>query len=257
MLQALIIVLREGFEGFLIVAMILSYLRKSAEQWLLPAVYWGIVVSIIASAGMGYLLREGVNQSLWEGVLGVVTIVMVGTLVIQMWRMGPHLKSEVEHKLFKFSSRASQLAAFWGAFFFTVLMITREGMEMVVMLIQVRQGRFITGIVLGLVAAIALSYLWVRFSHLINLKRFFKVTGIFFLLFLVQVGIYSIHEFSEAGILPNSEAIHVATEQFSQAGVYGKWFSLLIVVTCAVWLIVGWIADRLKPPISVNRPTVG
>ena len=32
MLQAAIIVLREGFEGFLIVAIILSYLRKAAEK---------------------------------------------------------------------------------------------------------------------------------------------------------------------------------------------------------------------------------
>lgn len=246
MLQAAIIVLREGFEGFLIVAIILSYLRKSAEKWLEPAVYWGILVSIITSAGLGYLLREGVNQSLWEGVLGVATIVMVGSLVIQMWRIGPRFKSNVEAKLFKVSSRASRFAAFLGVFLFSVLMITREGMEMAVMLIQVRQGRFTTGVLLGLVAAAALSYAWTRFSYLIDLKRFFKVTGIFLILFLVQVGIYSIHEFSEARVLPNSDAIHNATEMFSPVGLYGKWFSLAIVTITLVWLIGAWILDRLQ-----------
>ena len=225
-------------------AIILSYLRKSAEKWLEPAVYWGILVSVITSAGLGYLLREGVNQSLWEGVLGVVTIVMVGSLVIQMWRIGPRFKSNVETKLFKVTSRASRWAAFFGVFLFSVLMITREGMEMAVMLIQVRQGRFITGILLGLTAAVALSYAWTRFSYLIDLKRFFKVTGIFLLLFLAQVGIYSIHEFSEAGVLPNSDAIHVATEQFSPVGLYGKWFSLLIVAVTLGWLIGASILDR-------------
>ncbi len=244
MLQAFIIVLREGFEGFLIVAIILAYLRKSAEQWLEPAVYWGILVSIIASAGLGYLLREGVNQSFWEGVLGIVTIIMVGTLVVQMWLIGPRFKLDVENKLFRLSSGVSRWAALIGVFLFSVLMITREGMEMVVMLIQVRQGRFVAGALLGVVAAALLSYAWLRFSYLINLRRFFKVTGIFLLLFLVQVGIYSIHEFSEAGVLPNSETIHTATEQFSPAGLYGKWFSLLIVITCAVWLAAGWVSDR-------------
>lgn len=244
MLQAFIIVLREAFEGFLIVAIILSYLRKTAERWLLPAVYWGILVSILTSGALGYFLREGVNQSLWEGVLGVFTVVMVGTLVIQMWRIGPRFKSNVETHLFSVSSRKSRWAAFVGVLFFTVLMITREGMEMVVMLIQVRQGRFIIGVLLGLAAATALSYAWTKFSYLINLGRFFKVTGIFLLLFLVQVGIYSIHEFSEAGVLPNSETIHTATEQFSPVGLYGKWFSLLIVVTCAAWLAAGWVSDR-------------
>jgi high-affinity iron transporter len=43
----------------------------------------------------------------------------------------------------------------------------------------------------------------------------FKSTGIFLVLFMIQVAIYSFHEFSEAGILPNSEAIHTATEKFS------------------------------------------
>ena len=250
MLQAFIIVLREGFEGFLIVAIILAYLKKSAEKWLEPAVYWGILVSVITSAGLGYLLREGVNQSLWEGVLGIVTIIMVGSLVVQMWRVGPRFKSDVEAKLFKVSTRASHAAAFLGVFLFSVLMITREGMEMVVMLIQVRQGRFTTGIFLGLAAAAALSYAWTRFSYLIDLKRFFKVTGIFLMLFLVQVGIYSIHEFAEARVLPNSEIIHNATEIFSPAGLYGKWFSLAIVTVTLTWLIGAWILDRFKPSRS-------
>ena len=209
MSQAFVIVLREGFEGFLIVAIILSYLKKSAEQWLTPAVYWGVVVSVFVSAGLGYLLREGVNQSFWEGVLGIATIVMVGTLVIQMWRVGPKFKSSVEHKLFNVSSRRSQWAALFGVFFFTVLMISREGMEMAVMLIQVREPHFTVGALLGVGAAILLSLAWVRFSYLINLKRFFNVTSIFLLLFLFQMAVYSFHEFAEAGVLPNSEALHV------------------------------------------------
>ena len=125
-------------------------------------------------------------------------------------------------------------------------MITREGMETVVMLIQVREPRFVTGLFLGTAAAITLSYAWTRFSYLINLRLFFQVTGVFLLLFLIQVGIYSVHEFSEAGILPNSEAIHIATERFSSVGLYGKWFSLLITVASGLWLLGAWIADRCR-----------
>ena len=246
MLQAFIIVFREAFEGFLIVAIILSYLRKSGEKWLEPAVYWGIAASVLTSAFLGSLLRESVSQSFWEGVLGIATIVMVGTLVIQMWRIGPRLKSDVEHTLVGVSSRRSRWAAVLGVFLFTVLMITREGMEMAVMLIQVREGRFITGILLGIAAAVALSYAWTRFSYAINLKRFFQVTAIFLLLFLVQVGIYSIHEFSEARVIPYSQTIHTATEPFTPTGLYGKWFSLVIALPCIVWLLGGWISDRLR-----------
>ena len=82
MLQAFIIVLREGFEAFLIVAIIFAYLRKSGRMWLAPAVYSAIAASVAASIALGYALKTGVNQSLWEGVLGVVAIVLVLTTVV-------------------------------------------------------------------------------------------------------------------------------------------------------------------------------
>ena len=44
----------------------------------------------------------------------------------------------------------------------------------------------------------------------------------------------------------NSAAIHSATEAFSPEGVYGKWFSVLMVGICAVWLIAVSIKDRLR-----------
>jgi high-affinity iron transporter len=81
----------------------------------------------------------------------------------------------------------------------------------------------------------------------IYVYRFFEVTGIFLLLFMLQVGIYSFHEFSEAGLLPNSDALHAATEKFSPDGLYGKWFSLVMISVCALWLIGGWLKDRWKP----------
>ncbi|OLE89135.1 MAG: hypothetical protein AUG08_05415 [Acidobacteria bacterium 13_1_20CM_2_55_15] len=67
MLQAFVVVFREGFESFLIVGIILAYLRRIGEHRLVPAMYWGIAASVAASAGLGYMLNRGVNESLWEG----------------------------------------------------------------------------------------------------------------------------------------------------------------------------------------------
>ena len=246
MLQAFMIVLREGFEAFLIVAIILSYLQKTSRKWLVPAVFWGIGVSAAASLGLGYLLLQGVNQSLWEGILGLAAMVMVTTLVIQMWRTAPRFKRNMETRLGEISSRTSRIAAFAGVFLFTVLMITREGMETALMLIQIRDTRFTTGLLMGVLAAAAVSYAWVRFSYLINMKRFFQVTGTFLLLFVTQIGIYSFHEFTEAGILPNSELLHTATERFSPDGLYGKWFSLGMVFICLGWLVIAAVLARFR-----------
>jgi high-affinity iron transporter len=245
MLQAFIIVLREGFEAFLIVAIIFAYLRKTGQRWLLPAVYAAIAASAGASLALSYVLRMGVNQSFWEGVLGVVAIIFVVSLVIHMWRTAPRLNQKMQARLSEVSSRSSHWAAFLGVFFFTLLMITREGMETALLLTQVR-GEYLTGGLLGLGAATAMALVWARFGHLINLKRFFQVTGIFLLLFTVQIAIYSFHEFSEAGLFPNSDALHEATELYSPDGLYGRWFSLLIVIVCGVWLAGAWVVDRFR-----------
>jgi high-affinity iron transporter len=269
MLNSFIIVFREGFESFLLIAVILSYLRKSGQRWLMSAVYVAIAVALSASAGLGYVLRQGVdesvserifgttmggyigqflgNESLREGILGVVAIVMVGSLVVYMWRSGPKVQQRMQQRLGAVSSRSSRIAAVAGVFLFTFLMITREGMETALMLLQLHGSEMLSGALLGLCAAGGFAWGWAKFGHLINVKRFFQVTGIFLLLFMVQVGIYSFHEFSEAGLLPNSEVLHAATEKFSPDGLYGKWFSVVMISVCALWLLGGWLKDRLKP----------
>ena len=265
-LQSFIIILREGFESFLLVAVILAYLRKSGRPQLTAAVYSAIAVGLAVSAGLGYLLfkmqtgssetiermvgptiaRFLGNEALREGVLGVIAITMVLSLVIYMWRTGPRLKQHMEGRLTRVSTRVGWLA-FLGVFLFTSLTICREGMETALMLLQVRSPRLIWGALLGLAAAASMAWAWGRFGHLINVRRFFQVTGIFLVLFMVQVAIYSFHEFSEAGVLPNSEAIHTATEKFSPEGLYGQWFSLVMVSVCALWLVGAWVIDRIKP----------
>lgn len=269
MFNSFIIVLREGFESFLLVAVILTYLRKAGHKWLTSAVYVAILLGLAISAGLGYILNNGIeesvlvntfgetmgsyvgqflgNEALREGVLGVIAIVMVGTLVIHMWRTGPRLQEKMRTRLGNMSSRKSRVAALAGVFLFTFLMITREGMETALMLLQVRDPQMISGALLGLCAALVFAWGWARYGHLINIKRFFRVTGIFLLLFMLQVAVYSFHEFSEAGLLPNSELLHAATEKFSPDGLYGKWFSVLMVSVCALWLFAGWLMDRIKP----------
>ena len=273
MLQSFIIVLREGFESFLLVAVILSYLRKSGQRQLAPAVYWAIAASLVISGGLGYLLfqmqtgrgewiehslgetvsRFLSNEALREAVLGLVAIVMVFSLVVYMWRTGPNLKKKMEERLGEVSLRRSGWTGLAGVFVFTVLTVSREGMETALMLLQVRSPRLVWGALIGLAAAVGLAWAWAQFGHLINVKRFFQVTGIFLLLFMIQVAIFTFHEFAEAGVLPNSEVLHVATEKFSPDGLYGKWFSVVMVGVCAVWLIGSWIVDRSR---AIRNPSI-
>jgi high-affinity iron transporter len=244
MIPALIIVFREGFEAFLSVAIILAYLRKTGRNSLRPAVYAGIITSIVASFALGWWLMR-VNQSFWEGVLGLIAAVLVASFVVHVWRTAPKMKGDMERRLDVYSSATSRFLAVAGVFGFTVLMVTREGMETALMLIQVRNSRFILGSLLGIAAAAAMSWAWAHYGHRIDIKRFFQVTGLFLLLFTLQILFYSIHEFSEAEVLGRwSEAIHNATEPYSPVGIYGKWLSVLMVGLCAAWLVGASMKDR-------------
>ncbi|MEA2489267.1 MAG: high-affinity iron transporter [Acidobacteriota bacterium] len=245
MLQALIIVFREGFESFLTVAIIFAYLRKTGRDWLRPAVWWGIVFSVLASFGLGYLLQT-INQPLWEGVLALIAAVLVASFVIHIWRVAPQMKRQMETKLEAHASKGTSGLAWLGVFVFTLLMITREGMETALMLIQVRQGQFWLGCLLGLAAAGLMSWLWAHYGHRINVKRFFQVTGLFLLMFTIQVLFFAIHEFSEAELLPNSDAIHMATEPYSADGRYSLWILGGMLAICAAWLIGITLYDRMK-----------
>jgi high-affinity iron transporter len=242
MLQALIIVFREGFEAFLTVAIIFAYLKKTGRDAMRPAVWWGIAISVVASFALGYVLQS-INQPLWEGILALVAAVLVASFVIHIWRVAPTMKRDMENRL---EQRASGKWAWIGVFGFTLLMITREGMETALMLIQVRQGQFWLGCAAGLAAAAAMSWLWAHYGHRINVKRFFQVTGLFLLLFTVQIVFYAIHEFSEAEILPNSEAIHLATEPYSADGRYGMPILFGMLAICALWLATMTLIDRAR-----------
>lgn len=268
MLQSFIIVLREGFEAFLIVAITLAYLRKTGRRHLAPAVYWAIGAAAAVSTGLAYVLGSGVDpalvrrvfgrsagyyvnqfllrEDLREGILGAVAVVLVVSLLVHMWRTGSRLKQSVERRLGEAASRASRVTAFAGIFLFTALMVTREGIETALLLLQVRDPQRVSGMLLGLAAAATMSWLWARYGHLINLRRFFQVTAIYLLLFMAQVGLAALEDLTEAGVLPENERLGAVMDTLAPDGYYGKWFSAATILVCALWLVGAWAFDRVR-----------
>jgi high-affinity iron transporter len=252
MLQAFVITLREGLEAFLIVAISLAYLKKTQRRELLPAVHWGIVASVALSIGAGLLFARARNQSLWEGVLGITAAFLVATMTIHMWRAGRTMKRDIEGRLAAESSGRTGVAAFAGVFAFTLLMITREGMETAMLvnalLFSAKAIDIAGGAIAGTVAAAFIAWLWSRFGHRVNLARFFQVTAIFLLVFVVQLLIYGFHELTEANLLPGSERLHWATEPYGPDGVYGHYLTYMLVALPLGWLafssLFGRHADR-------------
>ena len=239
MLQAFVITLREGLEAFLIIAISLAYLRKSQRSELIPAVHWGIAASVVLSIAAGWLFFQAKNQALWEGVLALAAAVSVASLTVHMWRHAKRIKKDIEGHL-QSSTMKSGAAAFAGVFLFTLLMITREGMEtallMGTLVFQMRAMDMILGAVAGMALAAFVASLWSRYGHRVNLGLFFQVTAVFLMIFVVQLVIYGFHELTEANIFPYSEPLHIATEPYGPDGFYGKYLTYLLVLMPLGWL---------------------
>jgi high-affinity iron transporter len=244
MLQAFVITLREGLEAFLIIAISLAYLRKSQRRELIPAVHWGIGLSVLLSIGAAYLFQQAANQALWEGALALVAAVSVATLTVHMWRTAKMIKHDIEGHL-RASAAKTGPAAWLGVFLFTLLMISREGMEtallMGTLLTQVQTMTIVGGAIAGTLASASIAMLWSRYGHRVNIGLFFQVTAIFLLVFVAQLVIYGFHELTEANIFPNSEALHWATEPYGPDGVYGQYLTYLLVAGPLSWLLYAMI----------------
>jgi high-affinity iron transporter len=251
MLPAFTITLREGLEAFLIVAISLAYLRKTGRERLVPAVHWGIGLSIVISLGAAYLFSKASNQALWEGVLALAAAVLVATLIAHMWRHGKRLKRDIETRLESSAAELGTKAAL-GVFLFTVLMITREGMEtallMGTLIAQKSPTEIIGGAAAGVFCAAFVAWLWSRYGHRVNLALFFQVTAVFLAVFVVQLFIYGLHELTEANLFPGSEPLHWATEPYGPDGIYGQFLTYLLVLLPVAWLAFAGLFGGPKRP---------
>jgi high-affinity iron transporter len=236
----LIVTLREGIEMFLIVAIAAAYLRKTGRSTLLPAVWWGAGAAALASLVLGVWLAEVAVLPFRQGVLALVAAILVSSMVVYMLKAARHLRADIGARLEAASQRPGK-AAWLGIFLFTVLMITREGMEFAFVAAsiatQAGSGPLLSGAALGLIAAALLGLGWVRYGQRVNLGLFFQVTSIFLVLFVLQLLFYGFHEFTEAGALPiiDNAYWHAATEKWAE-GDYANLISLALILIPLAWL---------------------
>jgi high-affinity iron transporter len=257
MWQGFTIALREGIEAFLIVALTLSYLKRTGRPELARAVYAAIGVSTLTCLGAGLLFSRAANQSLWEGILALVAAVLVGSLLVYMKRVSKRLKQDIEARIESRAGAADSATAFWGVFLFALLMITREGMETALLIatafFQLKSSAVVGGLGIGLAAAAAIGFLWVRLGKGVDLRAILNVSAIFLAIFLVQLVLYGVHELAEARLLPSSQAVHDATEILGPDGWIGHLLAYALAIIPTLWLAGVWWKRRNG---SQSRPSV-
>src|SRR5690348_12421244 len=243
MFQSLVITLREGVEGTLIVGIVLAYLAKTGRLNRTRIVWGGVAAAVAASLAAAYFVhRWEVSEDAYEGWLMLAGSAFVATMVYWMWKTGKRMKQDIEEKLSNLAGKPTRAAAL-GLFLFVFLMVFREGIETVLLLAAVSFRstdllNFIGGIS-GLSLAIGLGVAFFKGSIRVDLRKFFTVTSLVLLLVSVQLLITGLHELSEALVLPSSQ------QEMFYVGriVNNEVFFFIVIVALCMFLV---IAERIQ-----------
>ena len=202
MLESFVIVLREGIEAALVVAIVVGALRKAGREDLYGRVALGIALAVAASIAGGILLRGfALDEDVFEGFLMLVAAGFVATMMVWIHRTSHRMREQVGTRVASALGRGGA-AVFW----LTFLLVAREGIEAVLFLSAASLNSAtlaaVAGGTLGLAVAVAFGVAFARGSLRIDLKRFFAITNFVLGLLLVQLFVGGLHELAEAGLIP-------------------------------------------------------
>ncbi|HET9323859.1 MAG TPA: FTR1 family protein [Gaiellaceae bacterium] len=212
---AAVVTLREGFEASLIVGIVLAFLNRTGRRDAFLSVWIGALTAVAISVAAGIALYaigtefEGRAEALWEGSIMLAAAAMLTWMVFWMRSharaIRRHLESQVEEALKVGSAVGLAVVAFVG--------VLREGLETALFLLGTFENSnavvsFVGG-ALGLLAAVALGYLFYRGSSRLDLRRFFTVTSLLLLAFAGWLLFGGVHELADGGILPESMLLQV------------------------------------------------
>lgn len=208
MLVPFLIMLREGIEAALIVGIIASYLKQTGRASWLPLVWVGILLAVVLSLAVGTTLQllsaefPEEAQELFEALVGVLAVIILSSMVFWMRKASRSIKSELHTSIDRaFSSTRSQAWALIGMVFFAV---AREGLESVFFLLAVfqqNQGPVAPiGAISGILVAAAVGYGIYVGGIRLNLRVFFRWTGVFILVVAAGMLARSLGALHEAGL---------------------------------------------------------
>ncbi|MFW9789358.1 MAG: FTR1 family protein [Candidatus Thorarchaeota archaeon] len=201
-----IISLREGIEAALIIAIMLSYLRKTNQTDLRKYVISGTLVAILTSFGVALVVGllwgifEGPMLDIFEGSVVLIAALLLTTMIVWMWNAGARVTQEIEDSMAMSVIQQSGI----GLALLSFSLVLREGVELSLfsMALVIQEGiQSYIGIALGLGIAVILGVGIYKGSLRISLKALFKWTSIFLILFAAGMVAYGIHELQEAGLL--------------------------------------------------------
>ena len=273
--------LREGVEAALIVAIVLAYLTRSGNGRHAGKVWLGTLAAVVLSVLLGVALFISVGafrepyEQLFEGTTMLVAAGVVTWMLFWMRRQAAGLKGGLHVAI----EKALGDGTAWGLAALAFASVIREGVETALFLaaqatsVSASASSVALGAVGGLGAAGVIGWGFYRGSKAIDLRKFFRWTGI--ALVFIAAGLLSkaIHEYLEVagiagisviGMQPAYDISRALSEdsgigQFLRAILGYSASPEILTLTAHVAYVVGvlWLYLRPSRPLDrTPRPTV-
>ncbi|MEV0358633.1 iron uptake transporter permease EfeU [Nocardia sp. NPDC050697] len=264
--------LREGLETGIVVMILVAFLVKSERREALKWVALGVgtavlmVAAVFAGIHYGTSTVTGVAAELIAGLASLVAVVIVTWMVLWMRTAARSLSGELRAGMTR-ALAVGPLAVVSLAF----LAVGREGVETALLMVGYAENSAgsqwpLLGLLLGILAAAALTVVLYLGAVRIDLARFFRYTGV--LLIVVAAGIlaYGVRALQTAGWLPGlSHRAFDISSWFDMSSWYGTVAAGLVNFRAdPTWLqVIAWLAYLvtvlwlfLKPlaPVESARP---
>ncbi len=201
MSAAFLITLREGLEISLVLAILLGYLVKTGRADRTGAVWTGAAIAAAVCIVTGLLFHilvgefEGKAEQAIEGFLALAAAIVLTWMILWMRKNARSLSGDLRSKV---DGATTAGAVTMIAF----VAVAREGFETVLFLLGAETGnasgaQVVLGGFLGLVVSAVVGVLVYRFGKNIDLRVFFKITGVLLIFFAAGLVGKAVHELRE------------------------------------------------------------
>jgi high-affinity iron transporter len=282
--------LREGVEAALIVSIVLAYLAKTGNHRYSGRVWAGVVAAVGVSVGLGLVLWVTIGglqepaEQVFEGVAMLLAAAVVTWMLFWMRRTSANIRGELHAGI----DRALTEGGAWALSIVAFTAVIREGVETALFLFgqvtaaadaEVGALSTLVGALIGLIIAIGIGYALYRGAQVINLRTFFRWTGIALIFIAAGLLSHAVHEFVEIGVitvgtatafdissvLPHEGEGFLATIGQLLRAMFGytsspEWITLitwLAYVVVVMYLYLRPIKPTQPKPVAENQPAVG
>lgn len=190
MVTPMLIMIREGFEAALIVAIVFAYLRRLGRLDLGRSVWLGVAVAALASVGVGVVVHltvgslEGVARFRSFAAISVLAVVVLTWMIFWMRRQSRAIKGTLEHRVDDALHSTHVRRALTAV---AMLAVLREGIEAALFMIAAATESdgwdVLAGALIGLAIATVLGVLVYVGGRTMPMAAFFKVTGVVLIVF--------------------------------------------------------------------------